>query len=124
MWVDAIRNGRSAMWLTVVLTAAYALFFAVMLPAGSPKVDALVFWEGMFAGPMMIAGVLSILQARVQARVILLGFAVAYSILTALTFYSVFGFEHDAGYQLELLLIPPIGWLGIVAAGLSAAFIR
>jgi len=125
MSVAAIRNTRSMMWLIVGLTAAYALFFALTLPAGSPsKVDALLFWEGLFAGPMMIGCVLSMLMARIQARLVLSGFAVAYSALTALIFYWTFGFEHDAGYQLALLLIPPIGYLGVVAAGLSAAFIR
>jgi hypothetical protein len=113
------------MWLTVGLTAAYALYFALTLPADSPsKVDALLFWEGLFAGPMMIACVLSILMARVEARIVLLGFAIVYSILTALIFYWTFGFEHDAGYQLTLLFIPPIGYLGVVSAGLSAAFNR
>jgi len=124
MTCGAIRSRRSITWLTVGLAAAYALFFAVTLPADSPKVEALLFWEGLFTGPMMIACVLSVLLARVEARIILLGFAIAYSILTALIFYSVFGFEHDAGYQLALLIIPPIGYLGVVAAGLSATFIR
>jgi hypothetical protein len=125
MSVGAIRNTRSMMWLTVGLTAGYALFFVLTLPADSPsKVDALLFWEGLFAGPMMIGCVRSILMARVEARIVLLGFAVAYSILTALVFYCTFAFEHDAGYQLALLLVPPIGYLGVVAAGLSAAFIR
>lgn len=121
----AILSKRTMLWLTIGLTAAYALFFAITLPEDSPsKVDALLFWEGLFAGPMMIACVLSILMARIEARVVLFGFAAVYSIFTALTFYWTFGFEHDAGYQLTLLLIPPIGYLGIVCAGLSAAFIR
>jgi len=125
MWVERSCSKPRLMWLTVGMTAAYALFFAVTLPEDSPsKVDALVFWESLFAGPMLIAGVLSILMARVEARIVLLGFAVAYSIVTALMFYWAFGFEHDAGYQLALLLIPPIGYLGVVAAGLSAFFIR
>lgn len=72
----------------------------------------------------MIACVLSLLMARVEARIVFLGFAVVYSIFTALMFCWTFGFEHDAGYQLVLLLIPPIGYVGVVAAGLSAAFVR
>lgn len=125
MWVGASRRKRNMMWLTFGLTAVYALFFALTLPEDSPsKGDALLFWEGLFAEPMMIACVLSTLMARFEARIVLLGFAVAYSIATALIFYWTFGFEHDAGYQLALLAIPPIGYLGIVAAGLSAAFIR
>ena len=125
MAVRAISGKRTTMWLTVGLTAAYALFFAVTLPDESQsKFDALFFCEGLFAGPMMIACVLSIVMARLEARIALLGFAVGYSILTALIFYWTFSFEHDAGYQLMLLCIPPIGYLGIVAVGLSAAFIR
>jgi hypothetical protein len=113
------------MWLTVGLTAAYALFSALTLPANSPsKVDALLFWEGFFAGPMMIACVLSILMSRIEARIILLGFAVGYSILTALVFYWTFGFEHDAQYQLMLFLIPILGFPAVAILGLSALMIR
>ena len=109
------------MWATIGLTAAYALFFAVTLPANSPsKVDALLFWEGLFAGPMMIACILSIFLARVEARIILLGFAIGYSILTALTFYWTFGFEHDAQYQLMLFLIPILGFPFVAVLGLAA----
>ena len=120
MSVRAILSKRSMMWLTVALTAAYALFFALTLPANSPsKFDALLFWEGIFAGPMMIASVLSILMTRVDARIILLGFAVGYSILTASVFYWTFGFEHDAQYQLMLFLIPLLGFPMIVVVGLA-----
>jgi hypothetical protein len=116
---------RAMMWVTIGLTAAYALFFAVTLPANShPKVDALLFWEGLFAGPMMIGCILSILLARVEARIILLGFAIGYSILTALTFYWTFGFEHDAQYQLMLFLIPILGFPSVAILGLAAVMIR
>jgi hypothetical protein len=124
MLVGAIRSKRSMMWLTVGLTAAYALFFALTLPANSPKVDALLFWEGLFAGPMMIACVLSILMPRVEARIILLVFAVGYSILTALIFYRTFGFERDAQYQLMLFVIPVLGFFGIAVLGLAAVMVR
>ena len=116
---------RAMMWATIGLTVAYALFFAVTLPANSPsKIDALLFWEGLFAGPIMIACIGSILMARVEARIILLGFAVGYSILTAIIFYWTFGFEHDAQYQLMLFLIPILGFPSVAVLGLAAVMIR
>jgi predicted N-acetyltransferase YhbS len=61
---------------------------------------------------------------RLEARIILLGYGVGYSILTALTFYWTFGFEHDAQYQLMLFLIPMFGFPTVAIAGLAAAMIR
>lgn len=120
MSVKAVLRKRRMLWLTVGLTVAYALFFAVTLPKDSPsKLDALLFWEGTFAGPMMIAAALSILIARVEARITFLGFAVAYSMLTALTFCWAFGFEHDAQYQLMLFLIPVLGFPIVAVLGLA-----
>ena len=125
MLARLIASKRSLMWLTVGLAAAYALFFALTLPANSPsKVDALLFWEGYFASPMMIAAFLSMLIARLEGRIILLGFAVGYSILTALVFYLTFGFEHDAQYQLMLFLIPILGFPCVAVLGLAAVMIR
>jgi hypothetical protein len=111
---------RTLMWLTVGLTVAYVLFFAVTLPEDSPsKMDALLFWEANFAGPMIIACALSIVIARLEARITFLGFAAGYSILTALTFYWTFGFEHDAQYQLMLFLIPLLGFPIVAVLGLA-----
>lgn len=125
MWSGLASNKRAMLWATIGLTAAYALFFALTLPANSPsKVDALLFWEGYFATPMMIAAILSMLIARLEGRIILLGFAVGYSILTALVFYLTFGFEHDAQYQLMLFLIPILGFPCVAVLGLAAVMIR
>jgi ABC-type cobalamin transport system permease subunit len=114
-------------WLTVSLTAAYALIIAIAFqPAAgaSSKAFDLLVSEVLFAGPLIATCILSILMARVGARNILLFYAVAYSILTAITFYWTFGFEHDAQYQLMLLLIPMFGFPSVVAAGLIAAMTR
>ena len=120
MPIRIILGNRSMMWLTLGLTAAYVLFFAVTLPEDSlSKLDALLFWEGVFAGPMMISAALSIAIARIEARITFLGFAAGYAILTAATFYWTFGFEHDAQYQLTLFLIPVLGFPFIAVLGLA-----
>jgi hypothetical protein len=36
------------------------------------------------------------------------------------TFYWAFGFEHDAQYQLMLLLIPAVGFPTVAILGLAA----
>jgi hypothetical protein len=46
------------------------------------------------------------------------------AILTALIFYSTFGFEHDAGYQLMLFIIPILGFPIVAILGLAAVLIR
>jgi hypothetical protein len=120
-------NDRNMMWLTVGVTAAYAVILALGFnrsAAAPSKAFELVCWEGLFAGPLIVASILAILTARVEARIVLLGFAVGYSILTAIIFYWTFGFEHDAQYQLLLLLIPMFGFPSVVGAGLIAATIR
>jgi peptidoglycan/LPS O-acetylase OafA/YrhL len=128
MWSREAPNKRAMLWATIGLTVAYALYFAVTLPTNTSDAqffwDALFFWEGLFGGPMAIACILSIFLARVEARIILLGFAVGYSILTALIFYWTFGFEHDAQYQLMLFLIPILGFPSVAVLGLAAIMIR
>ena len=125
----AIRSKRSAMWVTVGLAAAYALITAHevyptpdITPDIRSKIEWILFGEALFAGPIIISGVLSILMARIEARITLLGFAIGYWILTALVFYWTFGFEHDAQYQLMLFLIPIVGFPIIAVLVLALVF--
>lgn len=117
---------RSMVWVTVGITAAYALIMAlVFYPTDAPsRAGELLFVESLFAGPMMIACVLSILMARIQARRVIVGFQIGYIFITLATFYSTFTGEHDAQYQLALLFIPLFGFLGVAATGLIAACVR
>jgi hypothetical protein len=121
MWPQA-KSHRGMMWVTVGMTAAYALTMALVLysPHSPSKVDDLLFTEELFGGPMAIACIFSILMARIEARRILLAFGIGYSILTAAIFYWTFGFEHDAQYQLMLLLIPTLGFPSVAILGLAA----
>lgn len=49
----------------------------------------------------------------------------AYSIIAAaIIWWTFFGGEHDAGYQLILLFIPIIGFLGVLIAGAAAIAVR
>ena len=114
--------GRNWDRLTVALAAAYTLTIALALRPSDAS--GLLFSEGLFAGPVILACLLSTLLVRLRARIILLGFAVGYSILSAIIFYWTFGFEHDAQYQLILLLIPMLGFPSLVVAGLFAAIMR
>ena len=69
---------------------------------------------------MLIAAVLSLLLSRRAARMGLLVFALGYSALTAIVWYSTFSGEHDAQYQLALLVIPMIGFPCVAVVGLAA----
>lgn len=108
--------------LTVALAAFYALTIALVLrPSDALE---LLLSEGLFAGPVILASFLSAWLVRLRARIILLGFALGYSILSVTVFYWTFGFEHDAQYQLMLLLIPMLGFPSLVVAGLFAGNMR
>jgi hypothetical protein len=127
MWPQTTLRARRLMWLSVGLTAAYALVMAFLLyppPYVPSKGEDLLMTQAVFTGPIMISNILAMLMRRVEARVTLLGFGIGYSILTALIFYSTFGFEHDAGYQLMLFLIPILGFPAVGIAGLTAVFVR
>src|SRR2546428_597079 len=102
-----IVDKRFMLWATLGLAAAYASFIALSprLPSESDEWLLLLFGEGLFAGPMLIAAVLSLLLSRRAARMGLLVFALGYSALTAIVWYSTFSGEHDAQYQLALLVI-------------------
>ena len=115
------------MWVSVALTAAYVLAMALLngLPAPDlrSEVEQLLMVEAAFAGPMVIACVLSVLMHRVEARRMIVGLQVAYIFITLTTFHSTFTGEHDAQYQLELLLIPLLGYGAILFAAVLAAII-
>jgi len=117
------------MRVSVGLTAAYALIMALAFyPGPAPDLPSRVEWlliaEASFAGPMIIAGVLSILMRRVETRRVMVVFQVAYVLITLAIYYSTFTGEHDAQYQLALLFIPIFGFVGVVAASLIAACLR
>jgi hypothetical protein len=113
------------MWASIALTAAYVLAMALLPHLPEPdvrtEVEMLLLGEALVAGPMIIAGGLSILIRRVEARRLIVGFQVANILITLTIFHSTFSGEHDAQYQLELLLIPVIGYGGILFAALLVA---
>ena len=111
--------------MTVGLTAAYVLTVALFVYTsdGDPsfRVGALVFFETLFGTPLMIACALAIWLNSVQARRILLGFAVGYTVFTLAVFYSTFTGEHEAQYQLLLFQIPLTGFPALLIIGVIAA---
>ena len=115
------------MWASIALTAAYVLAVALLPHLPEPdrrtEVEMLLLGEVLFAGPMIIASGLSILMRGSEARRVIVGFQVAYILITLATFHSTFSGEHDAQYQLELLLIPVVGYGGLLFAAALAAII-
>jgi hypothetical protein len=127
MWSRVACNTRAMMWVSFGLSAAYAIAAALVFYPGpdlSPKGEWLLLAEGMFAGPMIIASALSILMRRLGARQAIAGFQVGYIVITLMLSYSTLTGEHDAQYQLALLFIPLVGFIGIAATGLITAFVR
>jgi hypothetical protein len=115
------------MWVSVGLAAACAVLIGLEfypLPDWTQKAEWLLLAEALFAGPMIIAGGLSMLMRRVEARRVLAGFQVGYVLIGLAIYHSTFTGEQDAQYQLALLFIPLYGYLGIVGAGIIAACLR
>ena len=104
------------------LTAAYMLTLLFTFSVSS-AIDFLVM-ECMFAGPMFIACVLAMVVTRSEARRVILGFQVAYILCTLIISISTFSGEPEAQYQLQLLLVPLVGFLGVTVAGVLAVFRR
>jgi len=113
------------MLVSIALTSAYVLAMVLLPHLPEPdlriEVEMLLFGEALFAGPMVIASILSILMRRVEPRRLIVGFQTAYVVITFMTFLSTFSGEHDAQYQLELLLIPLLGYGGLLFAALLVA---
>jgi len=113
------------MLASIALTSAYVLAMVLLPHLPEPdlriEVEMLLFGEALFAGPMVIASILSILMRRVEPRRLIVGFQTAYVVITFMTFLSTFSGEHDAQYQLELLLIPLLGYGGLLFAALLVA---
>jgi hypothetical protein len=127
MWMGTALQARRMMWVSLVLTVTYGIVMALEFypPPGFPSTfEWLVFAEGFFAGPMILASVLSLLMRRVEARRVMVGFQVGYIFITLAVFYSTFTGEHDAQYQLALLFIPVFGFIGLIGAGIVAACLR
>ena len=110
------------MWAILGLTVAYMLTLVFAFPP-SNALDLLI-GECMFAGPMMIACALAMVMTRTEAHRVILGFQVAYILATLIISISTFSGEQDAQYQLQLLLIPLVGFVGVTVAGVLAAFRR
>ena len=117
---------RCAMWATVGIAVAYALTMALVfqLGGGSSRVEESLIMGCLFTGPMMIACVLSLLMNGAQARRVIIGFQIGYIFATVLIFWSTFSGEHEAQYQLALLFIPVVGFIGVVTAGAIATWVR
>ena len=114
--------------MSLALTAAYVLAMALLphLPAPDlrTEVEMLLLGEALFAGPMFLAGILSMLMRQVEARRAIFQFQVGYIFITLAIYYLTFTGEHDAQYQLALLFIPLVGFPWVVLVGLIAAFNR
>jgi len=125
VWMRTVLQARGMMLASIALTSAYVLAMVLLPHLPEPdlriEVEMLLFGEALFAGPMVIASILSILMRRVEPRRLIVGFQTAYVVITFMTFLSTFSGEHDAQYQLELLLIPLLGYGGLLFAALLVA---
>jgi hypothetical protein len=111
----------------VGLSAAYVVTIAVLMSyTSSPgsEVSGVLGGQAIFSIPMMLALVILAWAKSIKARGVVVAFQVGYFAITFLVFASTFIGEHDAQYQLALLVIPIFGFIGVAAAGLIAAFLR
>jgi uncharacterized membrane protein len=125
MSTPAFLNKKIAVWTTIALTVAYALFVAITTSSDSPSLFAqMLFSEILFTGPIIIGCIMSIASSREKFRITLLYFSIAYFLFSALLLLWTFGFEHDAQYQLAMLLLPLFGFPSVFVVGLAAAVSR
>jgi hypothetical protein len=107
------------------LTAAYLIVLAIVMfqlsPAGS-RTSGIAIGEAMFASPIIISYVVSILVNSVEDRRVMLVFDVLFSVFAAVIFVTTFAREGDAQYQLALFIIPLIGLPTVAIAGMISIF--
>ena len=125
---EQLMDTRLIMRANLCLTIGYLVFILLFL-TGAPFNLELILVAlallALFGGPMMIGCFLSSRLNRPRSRLILFVFAAGYSILTTLIFFWTFyGPEHDAQYQLYTLIIPMFGYPGIAITGLASAVFR
>lgn len=125
--MSADRSSKSGVMLAItLLTAIYVIALATMTARASSvgNLNGVIVAEAMFASPMLIAYALSRWLVRRESRIVLLVFEIAFLIFTCAVFYHTFTGEHDAQYQLKLLIIPFVGFPAIVIAGAIAALVQ
>ena len=122
MWPRTNLHDRAMIRTILGLTAAYTLALGFTFRVSS--IPDFLGIACMFAGPMIIACVLAMVMTHPKAHRVILGFQVAYIFATLTISISTFSGERDAQYQLQLLLIPLLGFLGVTVAGVLAALRR
>lgn len=113
---------RAVTGLTTGYVVVIAIVFSVFITSSDSKISSVEFAEAAFALPMIIAFFLALIFRGVEARRSLLFFEIVFSIFSMLVFVRTFTGEHDAQYQLAVLVIPLIGFPAVVIAGVIAAF--
>lgn len=106
------------------ITIAYFLAIAAFMAHVSdhvPSASGLAVYEAIFSTPMIVACLLALFMRRDKSRRVLLMFQLAFSAFTLVVFVLTFAGEHDAQYQLALLLVPLIGIPSVLIAGIIAA---
>lgn len=113
------------------LTAGYMLLLALaffVLHGGhlTEKIVGSVTSSLVFGFPVLIAFGLATLSKRDDVRRALLIFEIIFLLFTTYIFYQTFSSEHDAQYQLALLLIPLVGFIAmaLVSIIIIATFLR
>jgi len=107
------------------LTVGYIVIMTVTMFHGvdaRSNINAIVIGDALFSSPILISYFVSRCLKHSQALKVMLLFGVAYSLFSLLVFCATFVGEHDAQYQLLLLLIPAVGLPAVAIAGAVAAF--
>jgi hypothetical protein len=112
---------RAITGLMTVYVVATAIAFSVFITSSDSTISNVIFAESAFALPMVIACFLGLIFRGATARRSLLFFEIGFLIFSLLVFISTFAGEHDAQYQLAVLVIPLIGFPAVAIAGVIAA---
>jgi len=104
------------------LTSAYVIAIAIAVSSSDSTIGIVLIGEAVFALPMIIGCGLASIIRQENARLILLVFEIGFSIFSLLIFIVTFTGEHDAQYQLALLIVALVGFPSVVISGAVAAF--
>lgn len=111
--------------LTAILAVLYTLtVVAVFGKDNAQNLGAFFFGFALFTSPLLLSGLIAaFLRSSVACR-LMSGFSSAFCILALAMFAWTFGPEHDAQYQLALLLIPIVGIPSAITVGMIATYLH
>lgn len=101
----------------VGLTVTYLMLVGILMiwaADGDSVVSNVIFGELVFSSPMILGCMLALAMKQRTSLEVMLAFASAYPVVSALMYLRIEMGEHDALWQLAFLFIPMVGIVGVL----------